>query len=174
MFMFSFRVSFDANVGMISSTTGRKRGSSDSKGFNFFHCVQVINYGAFQFEFPDKIVHQGYFKEGKVICSVIKLRSRLKFESSSFRPSSSGSQISRCGCPATKVTHGLNSNSMVLLVFWLSITTNTPPTGHTLSPTQRNFITLPTREEPGMLPKRPPLRTHSELWFFISTPIQIC
>ena len=47
MFMFSFRISLDANMVMISSTTGRKRDSSDSGVFNVFHRVQVINYDAF-------------------------------------------------------------------------------------------------------------------------------
>ena len=47
MFMFSIRVSFDANMVTISSTTGRKRDSSDSRVFNVFHPVQVVNYGAF-------------------------------------------------------------------------------------------------------------------------------
>lgn len=43
MFMFSFRLPLNANMVTISSTTGRKRGSSDSRVLNFCHRVQVIN-----------------------------------------------------------------------------------------------------------------------------------
>ena len=47
VFMFSFRVTLDANMVTISSTPRRKCDSSDSKVSNVFHRVQVINYGAF-------------------------------------------------------------------------------------------------------------------------------
>ena len=40
--------SLDANVDMVSSTTGRKRGSSDSRVFNVFFIVsKCFNCGAF-------------------------------------------------------------------------------------------------------------------------------
>ena len=49
-----FGVSLDPDMIPFSSTTGRKRDSSDSRCFNGFHRVHVIHFGAFLVRVPSQ------------------------------------------------------------------------------------------------------------------------